>query len=151
MGRIFARLAAVGLVAFFAAPPVLGQAPVYDIRAELVYHAPALAYVVQIRNVGPVIPGGARAEFRLVFPAGVKIVNWTLNGWQCTPAPQVKGPVVFACKFSLAGAWAAGTILSNQLFFVSAKARASVCVRALLYIANVLTAETNPTNNSKCA
>ena len=151
MGRIFARLATLGLVTFLAAPPVFGQAPVYDIRAELVYHAPVHAYVVQIRNVGPTIAAGARGEFRLIFPAGVKIVNWTLNGWQCTPAPQVKGPVVFACKLSLPGAWAAGTILSNQLFFVSAKAPAAVCIRAQLHIANVLTAETNPTNNSKCA
>ena len=150
MGRIFSHLAAAALAAVSAAP-VLGQAPIYDIRAELVYHPAPLAYVVQIRNVGPTIPGGARSEFRLVFPAGVKIVSWTLNGWQCAPAPQIKGPVVFVCKLSLPGAWAAGTILSNQLFFVSAKARAPVCVRALLYIANALIAETNPTNNSKCA
>ena len=150
MGRIFAHLAAVALAAVFSAAPVLGQAPIYDIRAELVYYPAPLAYVVQIRNVGPTIPGGSRSEFHLLFPGGVKIVNWTLNGWQCVTAPPIKGPVDFVCKFTLTGAWAAGTILSNQLFFVAAKAPKPVCVRALLYIANALIAETNPTNNSKC-
>jgi hypothetical protein len=150
MGRIFAHLAAVSVVAMVAAAPVVAQAPTFDIRAELAYYPAPHAYVVQIRNVGPTIPGGSRSEFHLLFPGGVKIVNWTLNGWQCAPAPQIKGPVDFVCKFSLPGPWAAGTILSNQLFFVGAKAPKPVCVRALLYLSNVLTAETNPTNNSKC-
>jgi len=149
MGRIFAHSIALALLSgLVATAPTAAQAATYDIRAEL--FNPNLIYVVQIRNVGPTIPVATHTEFHLIFPGGVKIVNWTLNGWQCSPAPQVKGPVDFHCQLSLAGAWAAGTILSNQLFFVLAKAPKPVCVRALLYINNALAAETNPANNSKC-
>ena len=150
MGRRFAHSVAFGLLlALFAATPVVGQAPVYDVRAEFIYQAPNL-YVVQIRNVGPTIPVPTRTEFHLIFPAGVKIVSWILNGWQCSPGLPRKGPVDIHCKVSLPGAWAAGTILSNQLFFVSAKAPTPVCVRSLLFINNGLAAETSRTNNSKC-
>ncbi len=134
--------------------------PVYDIRAELI-HIPN-AYAVQIRNVGPAIPPPSRAEFYLALPAGLTVLNWTLNGWGCSPPPPVVAPVTIACIRNMSVAWPPGTILSNSVFFTSGTPTGllgavppSVCVRSLLFRPNranlmVVVMETNATNNSRC-
>lgn len=159
------RRSAIALAAVFclSASAALGQAPIYDIRAELAYHATGTGFwVVQIRNVGPTIPGPLRAEYSLSIPAGAKIPNWTLNGWQCSPAPPLKGSVTISCKIALSGAWAAGTILSNQLFYTAGPiarpgaVAPQACVRARLLLPDASgtfqgAAEINTSNNSACA
>ena len=150
MRRLFALSVVAGLLAM-CWPNAPAVAQIYDIRAEFAYHPPSKVYVVQIRNVGPVIVGTIRAEFYLSFPSAINVVNWTLNGWQCLPGLPAVGPVAFHCSISLSAAWAAGTILSNQLFFVTAPSRRQrVCVRSLVFINNALTNEINVANNSKC-
>jgi hypothetical protein len=149
--------------AFLVGPGASAQTPIYDIRAELAWvgSGPG-AWVVQIRNVGPAIPGPFRSRFHLQIPAGAKITQWTLNGWQCTPALPQKGPAVFQCNIGLPGGWAAGTILSNQLFYTpglgkgAGIVRPQACVRALLLLPDASgnyqpVAETNAANNSTCA
>jgi hypothetical protein len=143
------------LALVLAAGPVAAAA--YDIRAELAFINGA--WVVQIRNVGMSIPGPVRSEFVLAIPGGAKLISWTLNGWQCAPGPPVSGPVSIACKITLQGAWAAGTILSNQVFYSEPKAGAVIkpaCVRAQLLLPDAAgifqpSAEISKTNNSACA
>jgi hypothetical protein len=146
-------------VTIAAALPALAQAPTYDIRAELVYQAQSSLYVVQIRNVGPVIPGPVRAEFHFLLPVGLTPTAWTLNGMSCAPAPPKAGPRDIVCSRILNAAWAAGTILSNQLFFVTKLLGAKpgpVCVRALLQLPKppsgsyATAAEISAANNSIC-
>lgn len=160
-----AARATLGFTALFCllASAALGQAPVYDIRAELAYHATGSGFwVVQIRNVGPTVPGPVRAEYTLAIPAGAKIPNWTLNGWQCSPPPPLKGSVNIICKIALSGAWAAGTILSNQLFYTAGPiarpgaVAPKACVRASLLLPDASgnfkpAAELSMANNSVCA
>jgi hypothetical protein len=146
----------------FAVLEASAQTPVYDIRAELLWvgSGPG-AWVVQIRNVGPTIPGPFRSRFHLQIPAGAKIAQWTLNGWQCGPTPPQNGPLVFQCNINLSGSWAAGTILSNQLFHTTGLGkgagivRPQACVRALLLLPDASgnyqpVAETNTANNATC-
>jgi hypothetical protein len=143
------------LAVILIAGPVAAAA--YDIRAELKFINGA--WVVQIRNVGSTIPGPIRSEFQLAIPGGAKINSWTLNGWQCTPSPPFSGPVSVACTITLQGAWAAGTILSNQVFYSAAVAGAvtkQACVRARLLLPDAggnfqPSAEISKSNNSACA
>jgi hypothetical protein len=156
-------LIAVTAVFCLSTSAAFGQAPVYDIRAELAYHPTGTGFwVVQIRNVGPTIPGPVRAEYSLSIPAGAKIPNWTLNGWQCSPAPPLKGSMTIGCRITLTNAWAAGTILSNQLFHTAGPiarpgaVAPKACVRARLLLPDASgnfqpAAEINPSNNSACA
>ena len=158
------RLAiAFAAIFFLSIPAGVGLAHASDIRAELAYYTTGSGFwVVQIRNVGPTIPGPVQSKFSLSIPAGAKIPNWTLNGWQCSPSPPLKGAATINCQITLSGAWSAGTILSNQLFYTAgAFARpgavaARACVRALLLLPDASgtfqpAAETNTTNNSACA
>jgi hypothetical protein len=139
-------------------PPASAQGPVYDIRAELVYQPQGSLYAVQIRNVGPTIPGPVRTEFHLLVPAGLTVVNWTLNGMSCAPAVPKTGPQDITCSRVLNGAWTAGTIMSNQVFFVTKLPGSKVgrvCVRALLQLPKppsgyATAGETNSLNNSIC-
>ena len=147
------------LAATLAALPVAAQSPAYDIRAELTLQPQVPRYVVQIRNVGQTIPPHVRGQYTLVVPAGIQILSWTLNGMSCAPAPPVAGPASIACGLTLPAAWAAGTILSNQLFVAKLPVgvvRPRVCVRAQLLIAKppstalAAAAETTLANNSLC-
>ena len=161
MGAKSTAVAAILLC--FSASATFSQVPVYDIRAELTYHpAGSGAWVVQIRNVGPTIPGLVKAEYYLSIPAGAKIVQWQLNQMQCAPSPPLKGSATIVCKKALSGAWSAGTILSNQLFFTSGKVgrpgavQPQACVRARLFLPDSagnfqVAPETNTANNSACA
>jgi hypothetical protein len=155
-GRPIIALAAVCA----ATVPAWPQAALYDIRAELVYQPQSSLYAVQIRNVGPTIPGPVRAEFHLLLPAGLSLTSWTLNGMSCAPGPPKSGPQDITCSRVLNAAWTAGTILSNQIFFVTKPPLGTrpprVCVRALLQLPKppsgtcATAAETCVANNSFC-
>ncbi|MEX1180224.1 MAG: hypothetical protein WEB63_05355 [Cucumibacter sp.] len=152
---------AAAVLLCFSASATFGQAPLYDIRAELAYYpAGSGTWVVQIRNVGPTIPGPVKAEYYLSIPAGAQIVQWNLNQMQCAPSPPLVGNVTIVCTKTLPGAWAAGTILSNQLFYASFRrpgaVRPQACVRTLLFrpdsAGNFQVApETATINNATCA
>jgi hypothetical protein len=152
-------LAVAALGTLLATAPGLAQGPGNDIRAELMFQAQVPRYIVQIRNVGPTIPPHVRGQYTLVIPAGIQIVSWTLNGMSCAPSPPVIGPASIACGLTLSSAWAAGTILSNQLFVAKLPVgvvRPKVCVRAQLLVAKPPSTalapapETNTANNSLC-
>ena len=150
---------AVVLLSTSLGSAAVAQGPAYDIRAELTFQAQVPRYIVQIRNVGPAIPPHVRGQYTLVVPGGTQILSWTLNGMSCAPSPPITGPASISCGLTLPAAWAAGTILSNQLFVAKLPVgvvRRMVCVRAQLLVAKppstalAPAAETNTANNSIC-
>jgi hypothetical protein len=130
----------------------------YDIKAELMFYPSLSAYVVQIRNIGPTIPGPTQGRFWLAIPTGTKITSWILNGWQCAPSPPVSGSTTIACTIAISAGWTAGTILSNQLFYAAFQPGIKpgrVCIRSLALKLSQSSgyqpiAETSTANNSLC-
>jgi len=77
----------------------------------------------------------------------------------CAPGLPKSGPQDIVCSRVLNAPWTAGTILSNQIFFVMKLAGTKpgkVCMRALLQLPKppsgtyATVAETNTANNSIC-